>query len=120
MAKEVVLTESDQKLLGIIKANKKGIDVDKVAKELFGRKLGEIARPNQAIYFKVIALNKKLPKGTTIEKTGGSGDGRSIAFYLHTGGDKLPKPGAAPKAKVAKAKKAAPAKKKAAEEQATA
>lgn len=86
--REVKLTESDERLLEIVKeAKKTGIAVDECAKQFFGaRKIAEVSRPNQAIFFKVMAVNKKLKAlgaAKLIEKRNpGPGAGKRIELFL--------------------------------------
>jgi hypothetical protein len=84
--REVKLTEHEEKLLAIVReAKSEGIQVGAAAKKLYGSKVGDVARPNQAIFFKVISLNKKLKAlgQKTIEKVNpGAGPGKQITLIL--------------------------------------
>lgn len=69
--REVKMTEREEKLVGLVKeAKSSGIVVADAAKKIYGSKIGEVARPNQAINFMVININKKLKTlgGGSIEK----------------------------------------------------
>lgn len=81
----VKLTEADERLIGIVRGAKKtGITVEAVAKEFFGE--GEVARPRQAVYFRVIAANKKLEalgEAYRIQKRNpGAARGKQIELFV--------------------------------------
>jgi ribosomal protein L13E len=74
-------------LLGIVKdAKGVGITVNAAAKKLYGKRFAEIARPNQAIYFKVDNVNIKLAaqgkKMRIKKKNPGPGPGKQIVIAL--------------------------------------
>jgi hypothetical protein len=74
-------------LLGIVKdAKGAGITVNAAAKKLYGKRFAEIARPNQAIYFKIDDVNTKLAahgkKMRIKKKNPGPGPGKQIVIAL--------------------------------------
>ena len=86
--REIKLTEAEEKILGIVKeAKSEGITAVDVAKKLFGpKKFGEVARPNQAVFFKIIRLNEKLAKlgerSRISKKNPGAARGKQITLFL--------------------------------------
>jgi hypothetical protein len=87
MARGHAFTLLETTFLSIVKdAKGAGITVADAARKLYGKRIADISRPNQAIYFKIDDVNTKLAahgkKMRIKKKNPGAGPGKQIVIAL--------------------------------------